>query len=159
MSDTKISVLIGSASDLGLVADSGMYKVFDAVGIDVPLHVISAHRNVPELEAHNRESGTDVYIAAAGVAAALPGAVAANTRFRKVVIGVPLDEYGIDTCIRLPSGVPVLTAGVGKAGLRNAAISACQIAALNSPEIAEKLAAHLDAEAAGRPAQLNVQRP
>jgi 5-(carboxyamino)imidazole ribonucleotide mutase len=86
------------------------------------------------------------------------GVVAATGSFRSswpsAVIGVPLDDYGIDSVIRLPGGVPVLTAGVGKAGLRNAAIAACQVAALTDPKIAERLAHHLDQVA--RAAQFDV---
>lgn len=143
----RIAVLIGSRNDANVVAESGMMGVFDAVGLPVPLHVISCHRNPTELEEFCRRDEVDIYIGAAGLAAALPGALAAATKMRKVVIGVPLDDYGVDTCIRLPPGVPVMTAGVGKAGLRNAAIAACQIVAVHDADVAAKLASHLDATA------------
>lgn len=157
MSVPSIAVLIGSASDKQLVKDSGMYDVFAAVGLDVPLHVVSAHRNAAELDRFCREDKVDIYIAAAGLAAALPGAIAANTDFRKVVIGVPLDQYGIDTCIRLPPGVACLTPGVGKIGLKNAAISAAQIAALQSDEIAAGLDRYLASSA--RPSEFDATLP
>lgn len=139
----QIATVIGSDSDVRLVRESGMHEVFDAVGVSVPVHVISCHRNPTELDRFCRDVPVDIYIAAAGLAAGLPGAITAATSMRRVVIGVPLDDYGIDSVIRLPGGVPVLTAGVGKAGLRNAAIAACQIAALTDPEIAEGLADYL----------------
>lgn len=157
MSVPSIAMLIGSANDKQLVRDSGMYDIFATVGVEVPLHVISAHRNAAALDRFCRENTVDIYIAAAGLAAALPGAIAANTEFRKVVIGVPLDQYGIDTCIRLPAGVACLTPGVGKAGLKNAAIAACQIAALQSPEIAAGLDRYLEASA--RPAEFDATLP
>jgi phosphoribosylaminoimidazole carboxylase PurE protein len=151
---TAVAVLVGSASDLELVKQAKMLDVFDAVGLKVPVHVVSCHRNPVELEQFCRDVPVDVYVAAAGLAAALPGAITAATRMRRVVIGVPLDEYGIDTCIRLPPGVPVLTAGVGLAGLRNAAIAACQIAAVTDPDVAAALGRYLDDNA--KPPQFDV---
>ena len=103
---TKVAVLIGSASDRRLVKEADMMAVFQAAGITVPVHVISCHRNAEELDQFCREVDIDVYIAAAGLAAALPGALSAASKMRKVVIGVPLDDYGIDTRIRLPPGIP-----------------------------------------------------
>ncbi|MEJ7585272.1 MAG: AIR carboxylase family protein [Acidimicrobiales bacterium] len=140
---SEVVVLIGSATDRSLVRDSKMHDVFEAAGLLVPVHVISCHRNATELERFCRETSADVIIAAAGLAAALPGAVAAATKMRKVVIGVPLDDFGVDTCIRLPGGVPVLTAGVGKAGLFNAAIAACQIVSLGDAEVRDRLDTYL----------------
>jgi phosphoribosylcarboxyaminoimidazole (NCAIR) mutase len=64
----------------------------------------------------------------------------------RVVIGVPLDDYGVDTCIRMPAGVSVLTVGVGKAGLLNAAISACQIVAIENEQVARSLAAYISSK-------------
>jgi phosphoribosylaminoimidazole carboxylase PurE protein len=154
MSEIEIAVLIGSPNDRGLVRASGMYDVFGALGLEVPLHVVSCHRNPRDLDAFCRESNVDVYIAAAGLAAALPGAISAATLMNKIVIGVPLDDYGIDTCIRLPGGVPVLTAGVGKAGLRNAALAASQIAATHSADLRAKLADYL--QAMTRPPEFNA---
>jgi phosphoribosylaminoimidazole carboxylase PurE protein len=151
----QIATVIGSANDVRLVRESGMHQVFDAVGLTVPVHVISCHRNPTELDRFCREVPVDIYIAAAGLAAGLPGAIAAVTSMRRVVIGVPLDDYGIDSVIRLPSGVPVLTAGVGKAGLRNAAIAACQVAALTDPQIAERLVGYFDQVA--RTPQFDIQ--
>jgi phosphoribosylamine--glycine ligase len=115
-----------------------MQDVLEAVGVTVPVHVISCHRNPAELDRFCREVPVDVCIAA-GLAAGLPGVIAAATSMRRVIIGVPLDDYGVDSVIRLPAGVPVLTAGVGQAGLRNAAIAAWQAAALADPKIADSL--------------------
>lgn len=144
---SEVVVLIGSQTDVGLVKESKMLHVFDAAGLSVPVHVMSCHRNAAELEQFCRETTADVLIAAAGLAAALPGAVAAATNMRKAVIGVPLDDFGVDTCIRLPAGVPVLTAGVGKAGLFNAAVAACQIVAIGDADVRERLDTYLSGTA------------
>ena len=72
-----VVVLIGGKSDVQLVRDSKMLDVFESVGLSVPVHIISCHRNVTELEQFCRETTADVLIAAAGLAAALPGAVTA----------------------------------------------------------------------------------
>ena len=140
---STVTMLIGSLSDRELVRDSGMMTVFKEVDVDVDVHVISAHRNAAELHEFCEKSDTKVIIAAAALATALPGAVAGATRMHKVVIGVPLDDFGVDSCLRMPPGVPVLTAGVGKPGLRNAAIAACQILAISDPGIATRLQKHL----------------
>lgn len=140
---SEVVVLIGSQTDAGLVKESKMLDVFEAAGLSVPVHIMSCHRNATELEEFCRATTADVLIAAAGLAAALPGAVAAATNMRKTVIGVPLDDFGVDTCIRLPAGVPVLTAGVGKAGLFNAAVAACQIVGLTDAGVRERLDAYL----------------
>jgi 5-(carboxyamino)imidazole ribonucleotide mutase len=59
------------------------------------------------------------------------------------IIGVPLDEHGIDSCLYMPPGVPVLLSGVGKAGLKNATIAAAQILASGDQDVAERLAKYL----------------
>ena len=59
------------------------------------------------------------------------------------VIGVPLDEYGIDSCLYMPPGVPVLLTGVGKSGLKNAAMAAAQILAVNDRAASLALKAHV----------------
>lgn len=101
----KVVLLIGSMSDRKIVKDSQMIEVFDQVGVTVDIHVMSAHRNAEELHRFcQAETEASVFIAAAALATALPGAVAGATRMRKVVIGVPLDDYGIESCLRMPPG-------------------------------------------------------
>jgi phosphoribosylaminoimidazole carboxylase PurE protein len=140
----SVALLLGSRSDMTAVRESEMMDVFDRVGVEVALHVISAHRNAEALQRFCDDSrGVDVFIAAAALATALPGAIAGATNMRRVVIGVPLDDYGVDSCLRMPPGVPVLTGGVGKAGLKNAAIAACQILAIRDSDIAAKLQEYL----------------
>jgi len=154
----KVQVVIGSKSDEGVVKESGMLDILDQLGADRAVSICSAHRNPDELAAFCKascEDGTLVFIAVAGMATALPGAIAGNTGMSKPVIGVPLDENGIDSCLYMPPGVPVLTAGVGKAGLKNAAIAAGQILAATDHEVARRLRAYLDLNA--KPANFNIE--
>ena len=130
----RVCIILGSQSDEAVVRESGMTGVLRACGVKYSAAVYSAHRNHDALTDFCREqvaAGAQVFIAIAGMAAALPGAVAAITNQHLPVIAVPLDEHGIDSCLYMPPGVPVLLAGVGKPGLKNAAIAACQILALN----------------------------
>jgi 5-(carboxyamino)imidazole ribonucleotide mutase len=125
-----------------------MVESLDAMGISSAVSVCSAHRNIEalgEFVAEAVKDGAKVFIGAAGVAAALPGALAGLTNMTIPVIGVPLDEHGIDSCIYMPPGVPVLTTGVGKIGLKNAVIAAAQILATGDPKAAEGLAKQLEA--------------
>lgn len=141
----QVQVVMGSKSDVSLVEASGISDVFDEVGVSYAASVCSAHRNLPELELFAQEacqSGTKVFIGIAGMAAALPGALAGCTGMVVPIIGVPLDEHGVDSCIYMPPGVPVLTSGVGKPGLKNAAIAACQILAIDD-EIRRSFGAYM----------------
>ena len=152
---TQVVVLVGSPNDVKIIKESGMMEVFESVGLAVSLHVLSCHRNPDELAQFCRKAeDVNVFIAAAGLAAALPGALAAATKMSKVIIGVPLDDYGVDTCIRMPPGVTVLTAGVGKSGLLNAAIAASQIVAIANKQVAEALAGYITSKT--RKPQFNV---
>jgi len=151
----KVLVLIGSLSDRKVLKDSRMTEVLAAAEVDFAIHVVSAHRNAEDLHRLCRtETDAMVYITAAALATALPGAVAGATSMRKVVIGVPLDDYGVDSCLRMPPGVPVLTAGVGPAGLRNAAIAACQMLATSDSGVAARLDRYLADNA--RPPQFDI---
>lgn len=136
-----VAIVMGSKSDQGVLEESKMLEIFEQVfcqrtefdtRFTYETSVCSAHRNLPELEEYARDAcqdGTKVFIGIAGMAAALPGALAGCTGMAKPVIAVPLDEHGIDSCLYMPPGVPVLMPGVGKAGLKNAAIATCQILA------------------------------
>ena len=140
---TTIQVVLGSRSDEDIVKASGLLEILDTLegsGMSYRVSICSAHRNSGELQEfadRTMQEGTKVYIAIAGMAAALPGAIAACTRMGVPVIGVPLDEHGIDSCIYMPPGVPVLLAGVGKAGLKHAAIAALQILAVGNSDAAK----------------------
>ena len=144
---TQVHIVLGSASDLDAVKATLMTETLAAVGVTSALSVCSAHRNIEELGRFVERAlgaGARVFIGVAGLAAALPGALAGLTNMTIPVIGVPMDEHGIDSCVYMPPGVPVLTAGVGKVGLKNAALAAAQILAVGDATLARNLRAVLD---------------
>lgn len=116
------------------------------VGVQADMIVASAHRDpdkVFELTSTAESKGYQVMIAAAGMAAALPGVVAAKTNLS--VLGVPLEgglPGGIDalySIVQMPPGIPVGTLAVGKTGAKNAAILAARIIALSNDSVKKKL--------------------
>ncbi len=141
---SKVLILIGSKSDEPVMKESVRY--LEWFGIECAMHVASAHRNpklVVELTEGAAANGYTVIIAAAGMAAALPGVVAAHTQLP--VLGVPLEgglPGGIDalySIVQMPPGLPVGTLAVGKAGARNASVLAARIIALQDKNIFGKL--------------------
>ena len=138
-----VSILMGSDSDLEVMqARRATLKDF---GIVSDLKVISAHRTPGALIQYLEKAeaaGVKVFIAAAGMAAHLAGAVAAHTSLP--VIGVPLDATlgGLDSLlstVQMPAGIPVATVAVGKAGAKNAGFLAAQILSLADPELRKKV--------------------
>lgn len=139
-----VGVVFGSESDREVMAEAGAF--LDRFGIPYEVHVISAHRNPERTARYAREAagrGIRVLIAGAGMAAHLGGVVAAYTTLP--VIGVPLAGsplQGFDSLlsmVQMPTGVPVATMAIGKAGARNAAIFAARMLALGDSNIAERL--------------------
>lgn len=138
----KVAVIMGSDSDLPIVE-----KAIDTLkSFDVPteVHVYSAHRTPVECAEFTRaarDNGFGVIIAAAGMAAHLAGAIAANTTLP--VIGIPCKGPNFDgmdallSTVQMPSGIPVATVAVN--GAKNAALLACQILAVEDKELQEKL--------------------
>ena len=121
-----IAILIGSESDRQ-IADRTI-KVLDNAGIDYDIQVLSAHRNPIELEEYMQKSDAQVFIAIAGLSAALPGVVASRTK--KPVIGVPVSSKlgGLDallSIVQMPKGVPVACVGIDNG--ENAAYLALRI--------------------------------
>ena len=142
----KAMIIMGSASDEPVMAES--VKWLNWFGIENEMIVASAHRNpdkVRELMVTAKEKGFGAVIAAAGMAAALPGVCAAYTSLP--VLGVPLDgglPGGIDalySIVQMPAGLPVGTLAVGKAGARNAAVLVARIFALSDEAVAAKVEA------------------
>lgn len=139
-----VAVLMGSESDWSTMRSCT--EVLDTLGVGYEVRVTSAHRT-PEATAEYvrdaTERGCDVLICAAGLAAHLAGAVAANTL--RPVIGVPMEGgplNGADallSTVMMPAGVPVATVAVGKAGARNAGYLAAQILALSDSGLASRL--------------------
>ena len=139
-------IIMGSVSDEPVMQES--QKWLSWFGIESDMIVASAHRNPEQVKDHmvNAQSnGYGAVIAAAGMAAALPGVCAAYTSLP--VFGVPLDgglPGGIDalySIVQMPAGLPVGTLAVGKAGARNAAVLCARVFALSNPAIAEKVEA------------------
>ncbi len=138
----KIGIVMGSDSDLPVVS-----KAIDTLkeyGVPFEVHVYSAHRTpveAKEFSSSARENGFGAIIAAAGMAAHLAGAVAANTTLP--VIGIPIQSKnlgGMDallSTVMMPSGIPVATVAID--GATNAALLAIQILAVEDAELAEKL--------------------
>lgn len=137
----KVAIIMGSDSDLPIVQ-----KAADSLkeyGVPYEMRVMSAHRcpaKVAEYSRRAEENGIGVIIAAAGMAAHLAGAIAANTTLP--VIGIPVKSTleGMDALlatVQMPSGIPVATVGINNA--KNAAILAVQMLALSDKELSEKL--------------------
>ena len=137
----KAAIIMGSDSDLPVVEKAA--ALLKDYGIPYTMRVMSAHRcpqKVAEFSRNAEKEGFGVIIAAAGMAAHLAGAVAANTTLP--VIGIPIKSTleGMDALlatVQMPSGIPVATVGINNA--KNAAILAAQILALSEPELAQML--------------------
>ncbi len=138
----KVGIVMGSDSDLPVVEKAiQILKQFEA---PFEVHVYSAHRTpeqAKEFSSSARENGFGVLIAAAGKAAHLAGAIAANTTLP--VIGIPVQSSTLDgldallSTVQMPSGIPVATVAID--GAANAALLALQILSVSDTELAEKL--------------------
>ena len=142
MAVARVGVIMGSKSDEEVMREGA--DVLEKMGIGYEFIVSSAHRNAERTAAWASEAadrGLRVIIAGAGLAAALPGVVAAHTILP--VIGVPLASgplNGVDSLysiVQMPPGVPVGTVGIGNA--RNAAMLAAEIIALSDGEVAKSI--------------------
>jgi 5-(carboxyamino)imidazole ribonucleotide mutase len=140
----KISILIGSKSDEATIKHCEDYLKY--FGIEFETRVLSAHRNPVEAVEYVKKSeadGVKIFIAAAGMAAHLPGVIASHTTLP--VIGIPLsgsELNGVDalySIVQMPAGIPVATVAIGNAGAKNAAVLAAEILALEDAKIKEKL--------------------
>lgn len=138
----KVGIIMGSASDMPVVKKA--IDTLNSFGIPYEVHVYSAHRTpleAGEFSRNARKNGFGVIIAAAGMAAHLAGAVAANTTLP--VIGIPCKSSNLDgldallSTVQMPSGIPVATVAID--GATNAALLAAEILALSDDTLAEKL--------------------
>ena len=134
----KVAVVIGSESDRNLGDE--IVKLLEQFGIECEYLVISAHRCPDLLDEFVKESDADLFIAVAGLSAALPGYIASRTL--KPVIGVPRNVAlnGLDSLLsiaQMPPGIPVATVGIDNA--KNAALLAVTILALKNSELYKKL--------------------
>jgi len=140
----KIAIIMGSDSDLPVVEKA--FAVFSEYGVPFEVHVFSAHRTPAEAKSFAetaQKDGFGVIIAAAGKAAHLAGAFAANTVLP--VIGIPVKSSTLDgldallSTVQMPSGIPVATVAID--GAQNAAILAVEILAVTDEALREKLIA------------------
>lgn len=147
----KVGILMGSASDLPIVKKG--IDMLEALSIPYEVHVYSAHRTpfeAAEFTKNAKANGFGVIIAAAGMAAHLAGAVAANTTLP--VIGIPCKSTNLDgldallATVQMPTGIPVATVAID--GAANAALLAAQILALSDSELDAKLVAKREKDAA-----------
>ncbi len=154
MSQPFVAVLMGSDSDLPVLQST--FDVLKALEIPFEARITSAHRTPAVTHDYVTDAdsrGCSVFIAAAGLAAHLAGAVSAATL--KPVIGIPLDAgplQGMDSLlstVQMPGGIPVATVAVGKAGAKNAAYLAAQILSLSDPELAQRIRTEREANAQG----------
>jgi len=139
----KVAVLMGSKNDADKMAPAK--EMLDRFGIECEVHAMSAHRNaeaVREFVGSARENGFGVIIAAAGMAAHLAGACAANTTLP--IIGVPLSGSKLDgvdalySTVQMPPGMPVATVAID--GAANAGLLAAEILSLTDDDLVAKLA-------------------
>ena len=147
----KVGIVMGSDSDLPILRKA--MDTLDSLGIPYEAHVYSAHRTpeqARDFALHARENGFGAMIAAAGMAAHLAGAVAANTTLP--VIGIPCKSTNLDgidallSTVQMPSGIPVATVAIN--GAVNAALLAAQIIAVSDDALAAKLDAKRASDAA-----------
>ncbi|QIK54205.1 5-(carboxyamino)imidazole ribonucleotide mutase [Dysgonomonas sp. HDW5A] len=139
-----VAIIMGSTSDLPVMEKAA--KFFDEMEIPFEINALSAHRTPQEVEVfakNARENGIKVIIAAAGMAAHLPGVIASMTTLP--VIGVPINASldGLDALlaiVQMPPGIPVATVGIN--GSLNAAILALQIISTDNAELQQKLSAY-----------------
>ena len=140
----QVGIIVGSATDRPVMEDT--LKTLTELGIDAELVVASAHRNPQKVQEYVEFApitGVEVFIAAAGGAAALPGVVASHTTLP--VIGVPIASSelgGVDalySIVQMPPGIPVATVAVGAWGARNAALLAAEVLGIKYANIREEL--------------------
>ncbi len=154
----KVGILMGSDSDLPVVEKA--INTLKEYGVPFEVHVYSAHRTpleAKEFSATAKEKGFGAIIAAAGMAAHLAGAVAANTTLP--VIGIPVTAKALDgmdallSTVMMPPGIPVATVGIN--GAVNAALLAIEILAVSDDSLAQKLT---DARKAAAEKVLNANK-
>ncbi|MBQ8737705.1 MAG: 5-(carboxyamino)imidazole ribonucleotide mutase [Bacteroidaceae bacterium] len=140
-----VSIIMGSTSDLPVMGKAAEF--LDEMEVPFEINALSAHRTpdaVEEFAKNAKERGVKVIIAGAGMAAALPGVIAANTTLP--VIGVPVKGSVLDgmdavySILQMPPGIPVATVAIN--GALNAAILAVQMLSLSDEVLAEKLATY-----------------
>lgn len=134
----RVQIVVGSESDLEIAKKAA--NVLNDLGIEYQISIASAHRTPDLVESLAKSEEIDLFIAIAGLSAALPGAIASHTT--RPVIGVPVSGTismdSIFSMVQMPRGIPVATVGLDSG--ENAALLAGEILSLSHPEISEALA-------------------
>ncbi len=134
----RVQIVVGSESDLEIAKKAA--NVLNDLGIEHQISIASAHRTPDLVESLAKSEEIDLFIAIAGLSAALPGAIASHTT--RPVIGVPVSGTismdSIFSMVQMPRGIPVATVGLDSG--ENAALLAGEILSLSHPEISEALA-------------------
>ncbi|MCL5411347.1 MAG: AIR carboxylase family protein [Patescibacteria group bacterium] len=160
----QVPIIMGSRSDEKVMKESGMLEILQKCKVTYEVSVISAHRHAARLAEYcvrKEAEGAEAFICMASMSALLPGAVASKVR-GLTVIGVALvagELDGLDallTITRNPKGVPVAYAGMGKAGLANAALLAIQIVAKVDPEVRLAYKRYLRESLEETPAEIGI---
>ena len=142
----RVAVLMGSTSDEPVMKKCT--EILDYFDVSYEVQILSAHRNPDAVDNYAlgaEERGIKVIIAGAGMAAHLPGVIAARATIP--VIGVPLEgsslggQDALYSMVQMPSGIPVATVAIGSAGAKNSAVLAVEILALQDEELKKKLRA------------------
>ena len=139
-----VQLVLATKEYFGLIKDSGFDAILKDVGISYELGVCSPYLNASELEQFAKsaaDAGTKLFIAVDTSAAGLPAVLAGCTGLTAPVIGVPANPPGARGSLQLH--LPVLLTGIGPAGLRNAALAACQILAVADRSTRLSLGSHL----------------
>ncbi len=134
----SVTIILGSISDKAIFEKCK--AIFDEFGVRYDVRIASAHRTPERVKEIVKNSDSDVFIAIAGLSAALPGAIAAETT--KPVIGVPVEAKldGLDallSIVQMPPGIPVACVGIDRG--KNAALLATEILALKDNDLRNKL--------------------
>ncbi|MEM7221384.1 MAG: 5-(carboxyamino)imidazole ribonucleotide mutase [Pseudomonadota bacterium] len=145
-SEPVVGLIMGSQSDWATMTHGA--QILEELGVAFEARIVSAHRTpkrMVDYASTAQERGLQVIVAGAGGAAHLPGMVASLTNLP--VFGVPIESKALKgqdsllSIVQMPAGVPVGTLAIGRAGAVNAALLAAAVVALQSPEVAERLAA------------------
>lgn len=144
MATPQVAIVLGSSSDTDHV--EATRELLDRFGVSHEMVVLSAHRQPDKLHEYVKAAeanGTRLFIAVAGLSAALPGVIGSISQLPVIGLPVPAGALrGIDALlamVQMPGGIPVATVGVGSNGSKNAAILAAEILALSDDAIAAKL--------------------
>jgi len=141
--EPKVSIIMGSTSDLPVMEAAARF--LNDMKIPFEMNALSAHRTLEKVEefAKNAQSrGIRVIIAAAGMAAHLPGVIAAMTTLPVIGVPIKVSLEGLDSLlamVQMPPGIPVATVGIN--GAQNAAILAAEILAIADPDLHQKMVA------------------